>query len=187
MGNELNYKEIWDGEHRGVKFEVMHWYLGWNYYLYIPVMQLPFDVRKLFNLRGRTVRLNPEGREHILYEYGRAPIISDLDWHGGITLYEKQRDERGNIIGYRLGCDYMHYWDKGRNYDFDYVVMEAKHSIDKLHELVPNLLYRCAYNGEYYPEDKTYLTDKVVRVALENKTKWEKPIGVAPAPKEERK
>ena len=45
----------------------------------------------------------------------------------------------------------------------------------------PELKVRCAYNGEYYPENETYLTDKGVRVALVNKEAWNKPIGTKTA------
>jgi hypothetical protein len=175
--SELDYKEIWNGEYKGVKFEIAHWRLGWNYYLYIPVEQLPIEVRTLFNLKGKYLD-NDIKRTHkrLYYEYSSKPIISDLDWHCGITLYEKSRDEKGAIVGYKLGCDYMHFWDEGKNYSLPYVECEAKHSIDKLWEHIPNLLLRSAWNGEYYPKDKVYYTDKGVCVALEHKEQWEKPI-----------
>jgi len=173
---ELSYKETWKGEYKGVAFEVMHWRLGWNYYLLIPAEQLPKEIQPKFNLRSRTYKLSDDGREYIAFDYGGAPIISDLDWHGGITLYEKTRDERGKVVGYRLGCDYMHLWDENRTYYLESVVLDAKRSIDVLWERIPNLLMRCSWNGKYYPEKETYLTEKGARYAFVNKPKVETPI-----------
>lgn len=170
---ELNYKETWGGEYRSIHYEIVHWRLGWNYYLSIPVAQLPSDIQPQFNLRSRIYKLSDDGQEHITLDYESAPIISDLDWHGGITLYEKQRDERGKVIGYQLGCDYMHSWDEGKHYDLPSVRIDAEHSIDKLWELVPSLKLRCAWNGKYYNQDDVYYTNKGVCVALENKQRWE--------------
>lgn len=176
MSAELNYKEEWAGDYRDVRLEVAHWRLGWNYYLFIPLEQLPLEQRKVFNLRSKTYQLSPNSRERIHFDYSGAPIISDLDWHGGITLYEKKRDERGKLIGFRLGCDYMHSFDEMTHYDLDYVLSEAQHSIDKLYEYIPNLKLRCAWDGKYYAREEGFHTDKGVFVADENKEKWEKPI-----------
>jgi hypothetical protein len=176
MGQDLNYKEVWNGEYRGVRFEVVHWRLGWNYYIDIPVDQLPDNIKSMFNLRSRIYKLSDDGREHIAFEYSSAPVISDLDWHGGITFYEKQRDGRGKVIGYRLGCDYMHGFDEGRDYDLPLVTLHAQNTINALWKLVPNLKLCCGWNGKYYNQDEIYYTDKGVCVALENKEKYEKPL-----------
>lgn len=174
---ELNYRETWDGEYRGVRFEISHWRIGWCYYLYIPVEQLPVEVRPIFDLRGKYLEGDlQKTHKRLYYEYSSKPIISDLDWHCGITFYEKSRADNGEIIGYKLGCDYSHYWDEGHDYNRPYVEMEAKHSIDKLWEHIPNLLLRSAWNGEYFPADKVYYTDKGICVALEHKEQWDKPI-----------
>jgi hypothetical protein len=178
---ELNYKESWTGEYRGVRFEVVHWYLGWNYYLFVPVAQLPNEtLQKLFNLRLKPYS-HFNGKRGYYFDYNSKAVISSLDWHCGITAYAKARDDAGNVIGYRMGCDYMHYWDEGHIYCLESLTHDAKHSIDKLWELIPELKVRCAYNGEYYPENETYLTDKGVRVALINKDAWNKPIGTKTA------
>lgn len=174
--DKLNYRETWDGEHRGVSFQVSRWRLGWAYYLTIPVKQLPDDKQMFFNLDIKTSEFN--GRERFYYEYSSAVIVSDLEWHGGITFYEKIRDDSGVTVAYKLGCDFAHLWDEGVSYEQTRIVFEAHQSIDELIRRVPNLKLRCAWNGQYYSEDETYLTDKDVRVALENKEAWEKPIRV---------
>jgi len=117
-------------------------------------------------------------RNIFYYDYGSKPIISDLDWHCGITFYEKTRNDRGDVVGYKLGCDYAHYWDEGKCYSLDYVIRESKHSIDKLWEYVPNLKIRCAWNGKYYPQDEIYYNEYGVSIALENKSNWERPLNI---------
>lgn len=169
----LDYKETWKGEYRDIAYSVIHWELGWNYYLHIPVDQLPDAVKPVFNLRSRTYKISDDSNEHTSYNYPSAPIISDLDWHGGITFYEKVRDDRGKVIGYTLGCDYLHLWDEDRVYSVDYVAREARFSIDKLWEYIPNLKLRCGWDGKFYNADEVYYTDRGVCVALENKSKWE--------------
>lgn len=172
---KIEHKESWDGTYRGVRFEIVHWYLGWNYYLYIPVEQLPDLIKPKFNLKAHTHNFLGSGRPCTSFEYGSAPILADLEWHGGITLYEKARDDVGKIIGYKLGCDYMHLWDNNKAYNLESIVQDVHRSIDKLWELVPDLKVCCNWNGKYYPIDETYLTDKGIRVALVNKNEWDKP------------
>jgi hypothetical protein len=170
--NELQRKEVWNGVYRGVSYEIVHWYLGWNYYLNIPIEQLPTDeIKKTFNLHLKSM-----AQRNYYYDYSSASIISDLDWHGGITLYEKVRRDNGVVNSYRLGCDYMHYWDENHDYHLGTILRDTKNSIDKLWQLIPDLKVRCAWNGKYYPVNETYLTDKGVRVALENKEAWNKPL-----------
>ena len=154
----MEHRHIWNGKHRGVAFEVHRWQLGhrdcWNYYLHIPVDQLPEDMRATFNLRGINFQFTPDSRKSMRYEYGSATIISDLDWHGGITFYEKHRDVWGKVDGYKLGCDFAHYCDEGMEYDLETVGREARRSIDKLYECIPNLKLCCTWDGRYYPANE---------------------------------
>ncbi len=151
--SEDRYKELWSGTHEGVRWEIAHWNFAdgssmgpiWNYYLQIPLGQVPEDIRDVFCLKPRT---DDKGRVH--YDYSSAPIISDLEWHGGITYYAKRGGVDGASLLIEIGCDYNHYWDEGHNYDKDYVLSECRASIDKLRELVPNLKWRCGWNGKYY-------------------------------------
>ncbi|MDD5591574.1 MAG: hypothetical protein PHY18_06615 [Dehalococcoidales bacterium] len=159
--NELKHKDIWNGEYRGVKFEIVNWRLGgdvlgshpcWNYYLFLPIEQIPEEYHKYFVLEGKYERMSPDGRAWLNYNYTGTSYISDLEWHGGITFYEKALDGEGKLIGVKLGCDYVHYFDEqdGYPYNVDYVYMETKQSIDKLHLLIPNMKVRCQWDGKYY-------------------------------------
>lgn len=172
---KLEYKEVWTGKYRDIRFEVVHWYMGWNYYLFIQAEQLPDDLQKGFNLKNKSWRCSPDSPVRYHSDYESAPIISDLEWHGGITFYEKHRNEIGKVTCYKLGCDYQHSFDMGEHYTIDVIAEDAKKSIDKLWELVPNMKVRCAWNGTYHPIEETYLTDRGVRVALVNKEKYDRP------------
>ena len=95
--NKLTYTESWHGEHRGISFLVKcHRGLEhptWCYYIQLSLKQLPSEYRKYFVLRAKRL-----GDHRHYYGYFSKPIISDLDWHGGITWYEKQYDN-GKLIG----------------------------------------------------------------------------------------
>jgi hypothetical protein len=150
MPQELKYKEEWSGEYRGVRYSVVKWNNAdgviWNYYLFIDVKQLPDDIKQMFNLR---VKAFGHRKDYYSYDYMDAPIINDLDWHHGITYYEKLRDAKVIVYSYKLGCDYAHAWDEGYTYSVDYVASDAKHSIDRLWVLVPDLKVRSKHDGKY--------------------------------------
>ena len=184
MNKELEHKGVWTGEYKGIKFEIVNWKLGdflcWNYYLCLPIEQIPIEYHKYFILPGKYRKLCPDGQAHLMYNYNGAAYISDLDWHGDITFYEKQRDSEGKIIGVKLGCDYAHHFDKQVNYSYniDYVLMETKQTINKLHVLIPNLKVRCQWNGNYYNQNECEDLPQGGFLARENKGKWFTPLGI---------
>ncbi len=166
MENKLDYKQSWKGTYREIQYEIVNWRMGWNYYLFIPLEQLPENVKAKFNL---PLKHFDSGR--LFYDYSGKPILSNLDWHGGITMYEKARGDNGKVIGFKLGCDYIHFWDEGHTYNLQFVEYDAKHSIDKLWEYIPDLKYRCQWDGKFYPESETYLDNRSIRYANVNKDK----------------
>ena len=183
--NELRYKEIWDGEYRNVRFEIVKWQLGgdspssfpcWNYYLYLPIEQIPPEFHKYFILTGKYEKMTAESREWLSYDYMGTSYISDLDWHGGIAFYEKHQDGEGKVDMVKLGCDYAHYFDEqeGYPYTIEYVLMECKQSIDKLHELIPNLKVSCRWNGKYYDKSECEELPQGGYLAKENHEAWYK-------------
>jgi hypothetical protein len=185
MATEINHKDNWNGEYRNVRFEVVKWRLGgnsegsfpcWNYYLYLPIEQIPEEYHKYFFLKGEYRKLSPDGQDHLMYDYSGASYISDLDWHGGLTLYEKQQDGENKIIGVKLGCDYAHHFDEqaGYPYTIEYVLMETEQTIDKLHELIPNLRVSCRWNGKYYDKRECEELPQGGYLANENKEAWYK-------------
>jgi hypothetical protein len=145
MVTEMEWKEVWQIEYRGIRSEVVHWDMKgrpcWNYYLTVPVVKLPAELRRVFDLTPYYEF--PESTRFISYDYGNAPIIAELDWHSGISWYKRIFDDFGILSGIELGCDYQHMWEKDFAYTFERVYDDMKHSIDKLLELVPSLIVNC--------------------------------------------
>lgn len=181
--NKLNHKDVWNGEYRNIKFEIVNWRLGsnnkdsfpcWNYYIYLPINQIPLEYHKYFILEGEYQKFSPDGQEHLFYKYSDAPYISNLDWHGGITFYEKQWESERKLRGVKLGCDYAHYFDEQRGYPYtiEHVLMETEQTINKLHELIPNLKISCRWNGKFYDKSECEELPQGGYLAKENKNAW---------------
>ncbi len=174
---EFRKVETWHGEHKGVRYEVAHWHLGWNYYIILPVEQIPEEKRKVFILDSKKSKYNPERIEN---NYDSIP---DLDWHGGITFYEKFFGQvvcknliEVNVTSIKMGCDYMHLFDENKTYTFNLVKSDVIHSIDKLLDFVPDMKIRCQWNGHYYPRDEGQIDSNGYFLANENKNKMEESI-----------
>lgn len=151
---ELKHKDTWSGRYRHVSFEIALHGVGdsyrpegtWCYYLYLKAQQLPDDRLKEFDVPLKEIELVPRHRK--MYDYDAIP---DLNWHCGITYYKKHGgDGRDEPLVFQMGCDFAHYWDEGDEYTLEMVTAEAKATIDKLWEIVPNLKVWCQNNGNYY-------------------------------------
>jgi hypothetical protein len=165
MGTSLVFEDI----HRGVFFEIRKWKLGdmtcWNYYLNIKAKQLSEETLKEATLHSDPTSSYPRCD----YENG---IFADLDWHGGITFYEKIYDSEGRLEGFKVGCDYQHYFDQKRNYTYDMILDDCFHSIDKLWEKFPDLKIRCSWDGSYHRVDECYQGYTDENRKFENRTDW---------------
>lgn len=175
---ELRHKDVWNSEYRNVRYEIMRWRLGgncdgshimWNYYLYLPIEQIPEKARHFFILHAEKSTL-PSGRYY--FNYSGRPVIDELDWHGGLTFYEKEYGVRREFVGVKLGCDYGHHFDEQRGYPYtvEYVDREARHTIDKLHELMPNLKIACSWNGKFHDRSEGAFNEYGVFTSFEGKT-----------------
>lgn len=178
--DELRHKDVWNGTYHNIRFEIVKWKLGdnpnWNYYIYLPVDQIPVEFHKFFFLDGKREKLSPDGNEYLDYNCGETSYISDLDWHGGITFYEKELEGDGKLLGVKLGCDYAHYFDEeaGYPYNLEWVLSDTKHTIDKLHELIPNLKVSCRWDGKFRDVSECFELPNGGYVANCNKEKWER-------------
>lgn len=147
MGTSLIFEDI----HKGVFFEIRKWQLGdmtcWNYYLNIKAKQLSDET-----LKEAILHCDPtDDYPTCDYESG---IFSDLDWHGGITFYEKIYDGEGKLEGFKVGCDYQHFFDQKNQYTFEMIFDDCSRSIDKLWDKFPDMKIRCSWNGSYHLVDK---------------------------------
>lgn len=161
----------WKFVHREIDYKVALWGLGsmcdghgmWNYYLYLREEQ--FGSEKFAPLW-----LEPEWktfggkREHETYNYYISPF-TELDLHGGITLYKRHGDGIHMPRCVEIGCDYGHLWDRedGYGYDLRHVRRDAERSIDLLLGLYPDLRVKCSWDGTYHPREEM-LTNKYGRL-----------------------
>jgi hypothetical protein len=152
--DSLKYKEEWTGEYHGVRFIIVKWQINnhpiWNYYLMLAVEQIPTEFHKEFILPGKYISFIGGGREHLSYDYF-TDFFESMEWHGGITYYNKLLDGEGKLEGVKLGCDYNHYFDEDRIYQYTLkeVLEDVQNSIDKLLILIPKLKVYSYKDGKY--------------------------------------
>lgn len=136
----------WSGEHQGVSYEIS-WHGcseynpngTWCYYIMLTSEQFNNEDWRKLALRSKVIEFGGVFRVHWSYEN-----FPDLDEHGGWTFGEMRsylgRD--GKRYKYlKVGCDYAHLYDQecGNPYTLSYVEDEAKHSIDILVKMFPNM------------------------------------------------
>lgn len=131
----LDRAEYWRGQHEGLHFKITLWGVGgynphgtWCYYVY-------FSERYILNfdelwLPPKLIKTTPESHGFVSYDYNDLSL-AHVDWHGGVTYYEKH----GELKGFRcveLGCDYAHLYDheRGFPYHLDEVVYDCKKTIE---------------------------------------------------------
>lgn len=115
---EINYIEREGWEKRGIK----PW---WTYYIYIHKDRLSEKQFSLLDMPIKIAESSPSKRKY--YEYSDLP---DLGFHCGCTFYEKECYQL-EYSGVKIGCDYNHYWDEGKNYDLQDILEDVKGTINK--------------------------------------------------------
>lgn len=144
----MNIKEKslkrWFGDYKGVDFEINNLTSSpndiypsgethWTYYLHLRLNGIPEendpDSYWLERKKNGTYRY---------YAYYKHSVMSDLDWHGGITWYSKERGFDGEERVIKIGCDYSHLWDEGYYHDLEDVKNDCKRTIERFLEKVPN-------------------------------------------------
>jgi hypothetical protein len=124
------------GEHKGFKWEIHfndyqseHRTSWWTSYFYIKPDQVDSETWELLQAKLT------EDKKH--FDYYGTLIISEIDFHHGITFYDPQVDPRTMTIhALKLGCDYNHYWDEGKFYTVESVQRDIQDSIDSFLDLV---------------------------------------------------
>lgn len=123
---------VWRGEYKGVPFEINrrpkykeegH---DWTFYVYF-IERKCADFASIW-LPDRIMQFSSESRGWVTHDYMDGPIAS-VEWHCGITFYEKHGHTEGHRA-VKAGCDYQHHWDEGRSYDLKYVEREVHEAID---------------------------------------------------------
>ncbi len=147
------------GEHLGVHYEITnhardgHCGSGgtWCYYVIINE-EMVGEAFAEFWLPPQLVEGFGGNKTRISYDYLSASFVQ-VDWHCGVTYYEKYGGIDGERRYVKIGCDFAHYWDEGHQYDFSYVQHEAEETIYQLKQK-HSFLFRCPYFGTYQPESE---------------------------------
>lgn len=167
---KLKEKQVFSAHYRGISFEIQHWLTpelraenyffeekeNWTYYLYIHLDRIPekFKPNSFWLKRRESKEKDDFYSHHACYDYYGHRIISNIDFHCGITYYSKESGFDGESKIIKIGCDFSHLYDEGKKYSLEYIVEEAKKSIDSFRELVPGYEYRCSGNGKKYDESE---------------------------------
>lgn len=146
--------KIWFGQFSGVHFEINNQIGGshdgsdiWTFYLIIHLDRIPKDNDPdsywLPPSKNDTFR-----RVH--YDYYEHHVLSNIEWHSGITWYSKESGFDGNPRVIKIGCDYNHYWDEGKVYTGRDIELDCQKAIESFLRYVPNYKYWCCGNGNLY-------------------------------------
>lgn len=146
---EHRKSETYSGKYLGVPYEIKHWRFSdgkpqWNYYIFLIEPQIPEAFPSLW-LKGKPSNIG--GKTRIFYDYGNT-LIANLEWHMGCTFYEKVSgfDKQTRII--KVGCDYAHLYDEGKNYSISDIERDVMDCIKSLVDRV-KVLQWCSYCGDY--------------------------------------
>jgi hypothetical protein len=150
------------GEHEGVGYEIANHSRSkydfdaggvvsgpgtWCYYVIVSEAMLPPELFTEFWLTG-TPHEHKSGFPRVSYDYCSARF-AQADWHGGVTFYEKSGGHDGAQRYVKIGCDFAHVWDEGKDFDYEQVERECIDTINQLREKYP-FRRRCPYYGIYH-------------------------------------
>lgn len=142
----------------GLQYEIVFWgetYMCegtgmWNYYVYLPERQFTAEVWNGIWLTPSDYWERSSGTRIPTYDYWSS-ILSNAEWHGGITFYEKRTFREGEECVVKVGCDYGHAFDRDffYQYSLEDVQRDALLTCKDLGQLL-NPLVRCSWFGYYF-------------------------------------
>jgi hypothetical protein len=152
------------GEHEGLQYEIsnhgrmkvdfvggeiVHTPSGgtWCYYVTVSEAQLSPELFTEFWLDA-TATPHKSGWPRISYDY-YGTRFSSVEWHGGVTFYEKLGGIDGAQRYVKIGCDFAHSWDDWVDFDYAQVEREAIETVKQLQALY-QFRRRCPYFGTYH-------------------------------------
>jgi hypothetical protein len=140
-------------EYRGISVEINHPHgnYRWTYYLHLPLERFADEsLRSRLWLRAKKSSISPKRK---YFHTSKLPVLNNIYWHGGITWYSQEIQDGSKCI--KVGCDYDHLWNHEQGYpeSLNWVINDAKHSIDDLHDWGTTYLLWCGGNGELYKEN----------------------------------
>lgn len=146
--SDLSVKRTYTADHLTIPFEIVHWGKErgkheplnngrgcWNYYIYLLESRLTNFQN--FWLEPEVKEFSPGGTKYLYYDYFSSPL-SAVDWHGGITFWEGDNILLPGHRSIKVGCDYSHYFDEQRGFDYtlEDVFADCLHTIEQIHPLL---------------------------------------------------
>ena len=107
----MEYGQSWRDQYRDLTFRVVKWSVCWNYYIYIPIDDVPQELRLKI-------------RDERFYD---TVLWDRYWWHGGCTHYSLIDGRK-----VKVGCDYNHSFDQRVTYILESIVEDAKKTIDSI-------------------------------------------------------
>ena len=160
------YREVkrYGGEYKGVITEINNFEMKgmtefglndcWCCYLHLSPEQIPD--RKL----AESIWLDPiyDDKDRVSYDHYNG-LLGNLGWHGGITFYRKTScvDDKKRHV--KVGCDYQHYGDEGRGYDFDWLKRDVERVAQEFLDIVPDYKRHCGTVGGYWLPSEGVLSE----------------------------
>lgn len=130
-------REVYAESYKGIQIEVSrHWNYEkreiWCFYLHLYVEMFQTEMQEDL---WQPIKFSDFGTPMQPY----ADSLKPLNWHGGMTFYEKESAHDYPFKKIKVGCDYNHLWDQDRCYYAEEVMGEAKECVDSLFQLFPEI------------------------------------------------
>lgn len=170
--SDYDYEKVkfvfWGDSPEGIRYEVSNHRIRkddyrpdgtWCYYLIIFEDQVSPEVWDEIWLEDKPNETHYKSLGRYIHDY-YASSLSSLDWHGGITYYEKNVDYNTGKRSIKVGCDYAHLWDEGNFYDENCVRYDALKTCAEFAERYKTKV-KCGWNGDYF-DPKADVSENVV-------------------------
>lgn len=158
MNIKLYESTTFKGTYRGIHFKIIRWFYEsdihqekpkWNYYIFLNLENF-VDQKLAKKFWPKDAQFSTGGSWYTPYD--AVPFIHSMDFHCGVTFYQKHLYP-GNRKIVEIGCDYSHLYDEGAHYNEQHILYEVENSIERFHEMVEYKI-RCNGNGKLYLESE---------------------------------
>lgn len=156
--------ETWTGTYNGISFEIKKHFskdideneqVNWCHYVFINLDRVPNKkIADSFWLDGEILF-----SKRVSYSYYKAKWCDSIEFHGGCTWYSKESGFDGAPKIVKIGCDYQHSWNMGRNYELPYIKEQVIKTIESIRKYIPDYKFCCRGNGDLYDLSEGLLSD----------------------------
>ena len=166
METKKSDREEFYGTYKDIKFEIIKFpnpmkkiedqvfdssresEFNWCHYIYLD-LDKQIEDKEIADKLWLEPKYTNKGR--FSYDYWTEEI-NNIEFHGGCTFYSKvsSPDDKNRRI--KIGCDYQHIGDVGREYNLSFIEHNVQKTIDSFIENVTPVMKRCSGCGIYYKE-----------------------------------